>query len=1081
MSNILKGLQLNELSNKKLGDYKTAAGADATAADKAGDYKRGDKRMSGIIKATKKEFANDEKKKDVTESVAETLPMDDAMKVLRQYGADHFKTTSNELHFYKNGRPLSVDLIWGNEGERSVNLSQLNSATRQLKGQGVAEAGMPFRGVGGAFNRGDDERHDLDPSEWYIVKDGKMYKTSVYPNQVQQAIAQGYSRSREEAKAKADRQGVAEGSDNQEIGQQMANDGVTYSPAKENEIINLMAQYMQKAGMSSKQIRYLLSYDEDYVGDQLSFLPRQKVTEDQLDELKCWSGYHRVAGTKAGFPGSCAKNKTNEEGVAEGSEEDMSKEVKAMATGTCPHCHGPVKKKEHPTLTQYHCAKCGIRGSIDKQGVAEGSSDTVYPNAEVIKSKNGKPVGEIYQDGNSWGAFHYRADRGYDLIDSREDAIEALRDLHQETGRSRPDYTIKGVAEATGDEKFDKMIKGITGKKAVAKQQKIDTKQQARDAFGGMFGGGNPADKLGIRKKGVAEMDKSQTPPGRDGSNDPDAGKKEYTAKVTTPEKIAKHGKEILNKVLNKKQGVAEATGDAKFDTMMGNIAKPSAVKALGREEKVYELIRKYFWHKRRADLGSAVTSEHGHDRMVQKVLMALKKMNVDLSTMDPSKLKAIKGEVYEQGVAEGSKEDMSKEVKAMATGTCPHCHGPVKKKEHPTLTQYHCPKCGIRASQDKQGVAEGSTFPGPLSGREWSKVGRQIKSSQGRDSSVTSPHQRKDWYNPKDPRSSKQQKLDYLKSMKAKQGVAEEQHSCPHCGGEMVSEELMNEKKDACYYKVKSRYKVWPSAYASGALVKCRKSGADSWGDGGKKNESSILEGIEQVDENLHKWFKEKWVRFGPDGKIRGDCARGDDSEGKPKCLPQSKAQNLGKEGRASAAARKRREDPNPERSGKAINVNTKKKSNEGVAEGLDKPREAGKAIQSLKNLAIMKSALTMQQLSQAGRESIVTNAINAAKTLEQSYMANKQQGNAIFVRALRDEIDNFRRGAPINASFPESDNASELGDLLQGKLSKINFQQDMAEAQLDEKWSTKYKDSINCSNPKGFSQKAHCQGKNK
>jgi hypothetical protein len=160
------------------------------------------------------------------------------------------------------------------------------------------------------------------------------------------------------------------------------------------------------------------------------------------------------------------------------------------------------------------------------------------------------------------------------------------------------------------------------------------------------------------------------------------------------------------------------------------------------------------------------------------------------------------------------------------------------------------------------------------------------------------------------------------------KKGVAEgQEEKCPHCGGAMFSEMIMNEKKDACYYKVKSRYKVWPSAYASGALVKCRKSGADSWGDGGKKNESSILEGIEQVDENLNKWFKEKWVRFGPDGKIRGDCARGDDSEGKPKCLPQSKAQNLGKEGRASAAARKRREDPNPERSGKAINVNTKKK----------------------------------------------------------------------------------------------------------------------------------------------------------
>jgi hypothetical protein len=31
-----------------------------------------------------------------------------------------------------------------------------------------------------------------------------------------------------------------------------------------------------------------------------------------------------------------------------------------------------------------------------------------------------------------------------------------------------------------------------------------------------------------------------------------------------------------------------------------------------------------------------------------------------------------------------------------------------------------------------------------------------------------------------------------------------------------------------------------------------------------------------ESLNENLKKWFKDKWVRFGPDGKIRGDCARG-------------------------------------------------------------------------------------------------------------------------------------------------------------------------------------------------------------
>jgi hypothetical protein len=50
-----------------------------------------------------------------------------------------------------------------------------------------------------------------------------------------------------------------------------------------------------------------------------------------------------------------------------------------------------------------------------------------------------------------------------------------------------------------------------------------------------------------------------------------------------------------------------------------------------------------------------------------------------------------------------------------------------------------------------------------------------------------------------------------------------------------VTQEECIQEKKgekDACYHKVKSRYKIWPSAYASGALVKCRKVGASNWGN---------------------------------------------------------------------------------------------------------------------------------------------------------------------------------------------------------------------------------------------------------
>lgn len=69
----------------------------------------------------------------------------------------------------------------------------------------------------------------------------------------------------------------------------------------------------------------------------------------------------------------------------------------------------------------------------------------------------------------------------------------------------------------------------------------------------------------------------------------------------------------------------------------------------------------------------------------------------------------------------------------------------------------------------------------------------------------------------------------------------------CESCGkkhsvnesSEMMTEAQFDEaagEKDACYHKVKSRYKVWPSAYASGALVKCRKVGASNWGNSKKK-----------------------------------------------------------------------------------------------------------------------------------------------------------------------------------------------------------------------------------------------------
>jgi hypothetical protein len=55
-----------------------------------------------------------------------------------------------------------------------------------------------------------DERHDLDPTDWYFVKDGKMFAVSVYPNQEREAMSRGYSRTRIEARAKANDQDKTE-------------------------------------------------------------------------------------------------------------------------------------------------------------------------------------------------------------------------------------------------------------------------------------------------------------------------------------------------------------------------------------------------------------------------------------------------------------------------------------------------------------------------------------------------------------------------------------------------------------------------------------------------------------------------------------------------------------------------------------------------------------------------------------------------------------------------------------------------------------------------------------------------------
>jgi phage-related protein (TIGR01555 family) len=132
-----------------------------------------------------------------------------------------------------------------------------------------------------------------------------------------------------------------------------------------------------------------------------------------------------------------------------------------------------------------------------------------------------------------------------------------------------------------------------------------------------------------------------------------------------------------------------------------------------------------------------------------------------------------------------------------------------------------------------------------------------------------------------------------------------------------------------------KSKFKVWPSAYASGYVVQKYKQMY-------KEKHGSLSGAFKGDGEELHaddldKWFKEKWVRIGANGEIMGPCGAREKGEGKPKCLPQAKAQGMSKEERQRIVARKRKADPNPERRGPAKMVSSKTDAIEPLkAEGL-------------------------------------------------------------------------------------------------------------------------------------------------
>jgi len=125
----------------------------------------------------------------------------------------------------------------------------------------------------------------------------------------------------------------------------------------------------------------------------------------------------------------------------------------------------------------------------------------------------------------------------------------------------------------------------------------------------------------------------------------------------------------------------------------------------------------------------------------------------------------------------------------------------------------------------DEQGVAEGSVQD------KLHKRHQELRKKSGLPDPDYYKELRATYDLPDEERYAKAAEL------KKKYNVKESQRTqCPECGGAAYEDRVLAEKQDACYHKVRSRYKVWPSAYASGALVQCRKKGAKNWGNKSKK-----------------------------------------------------------------------------------------------------------------------------------------------------------------------------------------------------------------------------------------------------
>ena len=237
--------KINELSTDKLADYKKKAGENASAADKEGDTKTGNKRFSGIMKATKKQFANDAKE--------ELSPKQKAMDKNKNGKIDGFDLS----HLRKKTEELSPAQKAMDKNKNGkidgTDLAHLRSKKKQPQGADFAAQRRKER----------------------MASNGRMDEESINEKSDYEVYHKDYSTAVQAAIKQAEKRGF-------EVDMDDWHDKVATGPKKPSAgKTNSFSVNLMKDGKESKKKLHLQVYNMDNQKYELNMY----IEEIQLDEL----------------------------------------------------------------------------------------------------------------------------------------------------------------------------------------------------------------------------------------------------------------------------------------------------------------------------------------------------------------------------------------------------------------------------------------------------------------------------------------------------------------------------------------------------------------------------------------------------------------------------------------------------------------------------------------------------------------------------------------------------------------------------------------------------------------------------